>query len=117
MHPFGTDGVGPNKDMIDPIWEYHHAIGKSITGGGVYRGMRVPALQGLYLYADYVSGHVWGLRYDAKAKRVTANHRLRQGGFPVLSFGEDDRGEVYMLTSTPNGKGIFTFAPTRKPQP
>lgn len=117
LHPFGNDGVGPNKEMIDPIWEYHHGIGKSITGGMVYRGTRVPALQGLYLYADYVSGHVWGLRYDEKAKRVTANHRLRQGGFPVLSFGEDERGEVYLLTSTPNGKGLFTFAPAHKPQP
>lgn len=116
LHPFGDDGVGPNPDLIDPIWEYHHAVGKSITGGTVYRGMRVPALQGLYLYADYVSGHVWALRHDAGKKRVTANHLLRKGGFPVYSFGEDERGEVYLLTSTPSGQGIFTFAQTEKPR-
>jgi hypothetical protein len=112
LHPFGFKGVGPNKDMIEPIWEYHHDIGKSITGGHVYRGSRVKALEGLYLYADYVTGHVWGLRYDEEKKRVTANHQIRQGGFPVYSFGEDDKGEVYLLTSTATGKGIFWFAPT-----
>lgn len=116
LHPFGDNGknsAGPNKDMIDPIWEYHHDIGKSITGGHVYRGKRVPALDGLYLYADYVTGHVWGLRYDEKKKRVTANHEIRRGGFPVFSFGEDDKGEVYLLTSTPTGKGLFWFSPAK----
>ena len=109
QHPFGVKGVGPTKGLIEPIWEYHHDIGKSITGGHVYRGKNVPALEGLYLYADYVSGNVWALRYDEKAKRVTANHTLRQGGFPVYSFGEDEKGEVYVLTSTPAAKGIFRF--------
>jgi glucose/arabinose dehydrogenase len=113
LHPFGFKGVGPNKGMIDPIWEYHHDIGKSITGGPVYRGTRVKALDGLYLYADYVSGTVWALRYDEKKKRVTANYTIRQGGFPVFSFGEDDQGDVYMLTSTATGKGIYRFAPAK----
>lgn len=111
FHPFGLRGAKvEKKDMIDPIWEYHHDIGKSITGGHVYRGTRVKALEGMYVYADYVTGHVWALRYDEAKKRVTANHQLREGGFPVFSFGEDDRGEVYLLTSTPTGKGVFWFA-------
>src|SRR5262249_38304526 len=48
--PFGPRGVGPRKDLIDPIWQYHHDIGKSITGGLVYRGERFKALQGAYVY-------------------------------------------------------------------
>ncbi|MFM7152129.1 MAG: PQQ-dependent sugar dehydrogenase, partial [Gemmataceae bacterium] len=109
LHPFGTKGVEANQDMIDPIWEYHHDIGKSITGGHVYRGKNVPELDGHYLYADYVSGNVWALRHDSTQKRVTGHHLLRSGGFPVFSFGEDDQGEVYLLTSTATGKGISRF--------
>src|SRR5262249_36813368 len=37
LHPFGDKGVGPQKNLIEPIWEYHHDIGKSLTGGTVYR--------------------------------------------------------------------------------
>ncbi len=113
QHPFSDKGVGPRKDLIEPIWEYHHDIGKSITGGHVYRGSRLPVLDGLYLYADYVSGTMWALRYDDKKKRVTANHVLRPTGFPVYSFGEDERGEVYFLTSTTTGEGIHWFVPAK----
>jgi glucose/arabinose dehydrogenase len=110
QHPFGDKGVGPNPGMVEPIWEYYHDVGKSITGGHVYRGKKVAALEGMYLYADYVSGNIWALRYDEKAKRVTANHPLRKGGFPIYSLGEDENGEVYVLTSTQDAKGIFRFA-------
>src|SRR5205807_164291 len=63
LHPFGTPGVGPRKDLIEPIWEYHHDVGKSLTGGTVYRGQNVPALEGHYVYGDYVSGRFWALKY------------------------------------------------------
>ncbi len=110
LHPFPPDAKEPKRDdLIDPIWEYHHDIGKSITGGHVYRGRKVPELEGLYLYADYVSGKIWGLRYDAKAKKVTANHPLRSNNIPVISFGEDEQGEVYYTVVAPNGKGIYRF--------
>ena len=81
LHPFGFKGVGPREDLIEPIWEYHHDVGKSITGGHVYRGKRLPDLVGYYVYADYVSGKIWGLKYDEKAKKVVAN---RQIAGPVL---------------------------------
>ncbi|MGL4555735.1 MAG: PQQ-dependent sugar dehydrogenase, partial [Gemmataceae bacterium] len=111
FHPFGKMGVGTALDKaIDPVWEYHHDLGKSVTGGHVYRGKAVPALAGKYVYADYVTGHVWALDYDAKEKKVRANHRLRQGGFAVLSFGEDEAGELYLLAASPDGKGIYKFA-------
>jgi glucose/arabinose dehydrogenase len=110
LHPFGAKGVRENKDMIDPIWEYHHDVGKSITGGGVYRGKLFPELEGHYLYADYVSSKIWALKYDDGAKRVTANRSVKDPQKPVLSFGEDEQGEMYFLTVAANGKGIYRFA-------
>ena len=88
------------KDLIDPIWEYHHDTdGKSITGGAVYRGKRLPDLVGHYVYADYVTGKIWGLKYDEKAKKVTANRPIAgPPGFniPCMCIGTDEAGEIYL---------------------
>jgi glucose/arabinose dehydrogenase len=113
-HPFGVKGVGVNKGMIEPIWEYHHDVGKSITGGNVYRGGRLPELDGYYLYGDYVSARIWALKYDAKAGRVVANRPIKDPNQPLYSFGEDEKGEVYFLTATNSGKGIYWFARASK---
>jgi glucose/arabinose dehydrogenase len=113
MHPFtvkanpAIKGSPPRPDLIEPIWEYHHDIGKSVTGGNVYRGKAVPELAGAYLYGDYVSGQVWALWYDRNRNRVTANRTIQPNGQPLLSFGEDDNGEVYFLTQQ---GGILKFA-------
>lgn len=100
-HPFGENGSGPRDDLIDPIWEYHHKIGKSITGGYVYRGKNVPELSGKYLYADYVTGRLWALDYDLEKNKVVANYTIAQDEscpvekIPVMTFGEDEQGEIY----------------------
>ena len=60
--------------------------GKSITGGHVYRGKKFPELAGCYLYADYVSGKVWALKYDEKAKKVVANYSISGNIMPIMSF-------------------------------
>ena len=108
-HPFAADGTGPKKELTEPIWEYHHDIGKSITGGTVYRGSKLPELEGYYLYADYVAGKHWALKYDEKAKRVVANRPILTTGPPIMSFGEDEDGEVYHMTYSANGKGIYRY--------
>jgi glucose/arabinose dehydrogenase len=107
LHPFATAGVGHRKDLIDPIWEYHHDIGKSIIGGLVYRGKQFPELDGAYLYADYVSGRIWALWYDAKKGRVVANRPIRDHGLPIMSFGEDSKGDAYLMTYSATGKGVY----------
>jgi uncharacterized repeat protein (TIGR03806 family) len=86
--------------LVDPIVEYPHpgAQGNgpaSVTGGTVYHGPGAPALEGTYLYADEVSGELFGIVYDALGK---AQHTklLDMGGNPS-SFGEGLDGEVYVL--------------------
>ena len=113
-HSFGPGGTGPRKDFIEPIWEYGREYGKSITGGCVYRGTSTPQLNGAYLYADYVSGRLWALWYDATAGQVTANRPILEQGAPIITFGEDNAGEVYYTTYE---GGIYKFAPPEKPAP
>lgn len=109
LHPFGVDGVGPGKNLIEPIWEYHHDIGRSITGGVVYRGKKSPELDGHYLYGDYITGRLWALKYDDAKKRVVANRPLGQTKESIFSFAEDEAGEVYFLAPSNSGRGIYRF--------
>jgi glucose/arabinose dehydrogenase len=93
MHCYGAarcDMTG----LTLPILEYGHELGCSITGGFVHRGS-APELRGVYLYADYCSGRVWGLRYQGG--RVVAQMQIATTGFPVASFAQDRAGEVYVL--------------------
>ncbi len=107
--PFGNHPSTSPDELIPPVWEYDHQVGKSITGGCVYRGSRLPELQGWYLYADYISGRIWGLKYDESKGKVVDNKGIATTGFPVLAFGEDEAGEVYYTMETVDGKGIYRF--------
>ena len=109
LHPFGPKGSGPKPEFIEPIWEYHHDVGKSMTGGLVYRGTRLPELEGWYLLADYVTNKLWALQYDEKQKRVVAFRPIADKGVPVMSFGEDEQGDAYFMAAAANGKGIYRF--------
>jgi quinoprotein glucose dehydrogenase len=99
-HNFSPHATGRRPELIEPIFEYHHDIGKSITGGLVYRGSAIPILQGKYLYADYVSGMVWALAYDHEQGQVVGNHLIAEKQMPIMSFGEDEQGEAYFLTDS-----------------
>jgi glucose/arabinose dehydrogenase len=82
-----------------PILEYNHDQGCSITGGYVYRGSAIPALQGLYFFGDYCQGWVRSLRYASQsATEVTDWPSLRPGG-SITSFGEDAAGELYVMAA------------------
>jgi CubicO group peptidase (beta-lactamase class C family) len=111
VHRFGPKGVDARADIVEPIWEYHHETGKSITGGHVYRGKKFPQLQGCYLFADYVSGKVWALKYDEAAKTVQALYTIAGNVMPIMSFGEDEQGESYYTTDTGQ---IYTFRQIEK---
>ena len=93
-HPYqGAAPVG--LKLTAPVAEYSHAEGCSVTGGVVYRGSRLPDWQGVYLFADYCTGRVWGLLRDGQGR--WQNRALFDGVGRVSSFGEDETGEVYLL--------------------
>lgn len=105
--PFGNIDADDPDSLIEPVWAYDHRTGKSITGGLVYRGTRLPELAGLYVYGDYITGKIWALKYDESAGRVTRNLAIIDGGITVISFGEDEAGEIYYMIPSSTGKGIY----------
>ncbi|MHC1781931.1 MAG: sorbosone dehydrogenase family protein, partial [Anaerolineaceae bacterium] len=93
-------------EFIPPVWEYDHSQGCSVTGGVVYNGQTLPAWKGVYIFADYCSGLVWGL---LKTPEGFQSALLYQTGAAVSSFGEDADGEVYLLDL--NGR-IYRLEPS-----
>lgn len=95
--PSGCDRAG----LTLPVIDYGHAGGAcSITGGFVYRGTRIAALDGYYLYADYCTGIVQAFPVSSA---VSGGHvkltTLRKSGLQVTSFAQDIEGELYLLDS------------------
>ena len=88
----GCDGTG----LELPVIEYSSNQGCSVIGGYVYRGTRLPSLSGAYLYGDFCTGTVWGLRHDGQT--VTEHRVLAKVGAQITSFGEDQAGNVYILS-------------------
>ena len=81
-------------DLIDPVWEYAHPIGCSISGGAVYRGS-MPAWQGIYLYSDFCTGLIWGLLMTPSGE--WKNQELFQLSGRIAAIDQDEFGEVYLV--------------------
>jgi len=80
--------------LMLPVAEYSHDLGCSVTGGYVYRGTAVPPLRGVYLFADYCTGVMWGMGRDASGAWVMSEPIETM--LNISSFGEDAAGEVYV---------------------
>jgi glucose/arabinose dehydrogenase len=91
-HPYEPTPI--HDSLIEPIIDYPHPTGASVTGGYVYRGAKYPSLKGVYIYGDYVTGTIWGLRYEHG--RVTDQGTLLQQPRNISSFGEDGHGEILL---------------------
>ncbi len=91
-----------------PVLEYSHREGCSVTGGYVYRGSSIPELQGHYFYADFCQGWVRSFRHTGGAVTDEASWPMLSPGGPIVSFGEDSAGELYVLQA---GGGVFRIVP------
>jgi quinoprotein glucose dehydrogenase len=113
----GTHHFKPGPEgakYVEPVMEYPHApnllpqslfpnhtIGSCVIGGYVYRGKKYPSLQGVYVYADYTLGTIWGFRQENG--KVTQDGILLQQPKNITSFAEDEDGELYALTFDASG--------------
>ena len=102
----GFEGGRPPEGYVGPVYDYTHDGGNcSVTGGFVYRGKAIPALAGVYLFADYCKGELRGiLRGEGNA---IADKAFGVSAPQVTSFGQDADGELYVLSQE---GGIFKIA-------
>ncbi|HEX9191653.1 MAG TPA: PQQ-dependent sugar dehydrogenase [Candidatus Deferrimicrobiaceae bacterium] len=100
-----------------PVITYAHSEGCSVTGGVVYRGAAHPELQGIYLFGDFCSGRVWGLRKNGTAWENAVLVPPQSPSLNITSFGEDEAGNVY-LANYANGDllKVGSTAPGAWPQ-
>ena len=93
-HPFASDGLAPG--WVDPVYDYSHRDGGCVViGGAVYRGQALPSLAGLYVFADVCLGVLETLRID---DGEVAHGQLGLSVPGISAFGEDARGELYVLS-------------------
>ena len=84
-----------NVGLIDPVTEYDHTQGFSITGGFVYRGTAIPGLVGSFLYGDFVTGRIWGVFDDGQGGEDGVE--LLDTSIGISSFGQANDGELYVI--------------------
>lgn len=93
-----TPGVNPtcrSKGLTLPIIDYGRKEGISVIGGYVYRGTKIPALCGAYVYGDFGSGNIWALHYNNN--KVAKNKLLLKTNISISSFGIDEVFELYVV--------------------
>ena len=90
--------------FTEPVLDYGRDEGISVTGGYVYRGAKLPALHGAYVFGDFGNGNVWALFPDE------ARHQLLvESGLNIASFGEGIDGEIYAVDHV--GGGLYALTP------
>ena len=127
-HPYPNGGT-TTQPLVDPIYDYDHVTGRSITGGYVYRGSAIPALRGRYFFADYATRRVWSLALRVNGSGEAspaqqgdiADHTTELGGPTTLgsisAFGMDAVGELYIVSYSSGTilKIVGSFTPPAPP--
>jgi glucose/arabinose dehydrogenase len=86
---------GTTEGLTDPVVEYGHNLGVSVTGGPVVRDPSLPDWQGVYLYGDYGTGLIWGLLHDGQGN--WQNEILFDTDYKISSFGMDVAERIYLI--------------------
>ena len=101
-----SDVVPGPTPILPPVISHSHSEAASITGGGVYHGKRLGELEGAYVYGDWVTGRIWGLK-QAEGK-LTWHRELVHSTLQIVCFGENNDGEIFVVDF---GGGIYRLDP------
>lgn len=94
-HCYPAGSQCSSTGLVDPITEYDHSVGVSITGGYVYRGADIAGLQGHYVFGDFGSGRLWSV--PANSPVGTAATEIADTTLSIAAFAEDSNGELYVV--------------------
>ncbi len=112
-HPFQPERKRGPTPISPPIVEHPHSEMRCIIGGYFYHGARLKELQGAYLYGDWITGRIWGLRYEDG--KVAWHKELATTPCKILGFGLGPDKEIYFVDNR-DGGGIWTLEPA-PPEP
>lgn len=87
---------GPTP-IVPPVAIVPHTDGASITGGFVYRGRKFPELDGTYIFGDWETRRIWGVKPGVPSQRIGQPHELVDPTVRIVGFSEDNVGELYLL--------------------
>ena len=97
-HPFYLGRRRGPTPLVPPTIEHHHAEFRSLTGGDVYDGQQFPELAGAYLYGDYSSGRIWGMKHDGQ--HALWHRELADTQLAIAAFRTTRAGELLVVDHT-----------------
>jgi uncharacterized repeat protein (TIGR03806 family) len=103
--------MGPDP-LTRPTVEHHHSEARSLTGGVVYHGEALPELRGAYVYGDYSTGKIWGVKHDGE--QVTWHQEIADTSFAISGFGLDKHGELIVIDHL---TGFYRLVPQSDDRP
>jgi len=108
-HPFYPQRTLGPTPVSKPAAEHHHSEARSLTGGVVYHGDKLPKLRGMYIYGDYSTGKIWGVRHEESG--VTPPEEIADTALKITGFALDADEELLVIDhSAPDG-GFYRLEP------
>jgi uncharacterized repeat protein (TIGR03806 family) len=111
-HPFRPERKKGPTPILPPLFEHPHSDFRSLTGGFVYHGKRLPELEGSYIYGDFDTGRIW--RYHALVKDAVVREELARTTYRIVTWAEDADAELYFVDFMGGGIHQLVKAPQTK---
>ena len=111
-HPFYLQRPTGPQPITAPVAEHHHSESRSLTGGIVYRGSQLPELVGCYIYGDYSTGKIWGVRHDGT--QVIFHQELADTSLQITGFATNKAGDLFVID---HAGGFYRIEPRPPAEP
>ena len=113
-HPFQPLRKAAPTPITFPIVEHPHSEMRSLTGGIVYRGAKFPEIDGAFIYGDWSTGRIFGVK-SADHKTATWHKELARTTLQISGFRETKEGDILIMDQ--GGAAIFKLIPNDQKAP